>query len=104
MVEFGLSSNTIQSILETFKVYTQIEKAILYGSRAMGNYREGSDIDLTLIGEGLNLTILQAIENDLDELLLPYKIDISLYKQISNPDLLKHIDTVGVVFYQKSKT
>lgn len=81
------------------KKYPAIEKAILYGSRATGNYRPGSDIDLTLVGEKLNLTTLQKIENELDDLLLPYKIDLSLHKQIRNKELLEHIERVGKVFF-----
>jgi predicted nucleotidyltransferase len=98
---YGLKTQTIQGIQEVFKQYPEVEKAILYGSRAKGNYHPGSDIDLTLIGEQLNLTILQKIENEIDELLLPYKIDLSLHKQIQNAELLEHIKRVGKVFFEK---
>lgn len=100
---FGLKTATIQAIQDIFKKYPEVEKTILYGSRAKGNYRPGSDIDLTLIGEHLNLTTLQKIENELDELLLPHKIDLSLQKQIQNTDLLEHIERVGKVFFDKSE-
>ena len=66
--------------------HKNIENVILYGSRAKGNYKEGSDIDLTIKG---NLTF--------DNLSLPWKIDLSLYNQIENKELLEHIDRVGVV-------
>lgn len=79
----------------------EVEIALLYGSRVIGNYRPGSDIDLTLKGENLNLTVLHKIENELDDLLLPYKIDISLYHHIKNPEFLEHIHRVGKVFYKK---
>jgi type I restriction enzyme S subunit len=100
---YGLKTQTIQGIQEVFKQYPEVEKAILYGSRAKGNYHPGSDIDLTLIGEQLNLTILQKIENEIDELLLPYKIDLSLHKQIQNAELLEHIKRVGKVFFDKNE-
>ena len=69
---FGLKEPTIQKIQYILKQYPEIEKAILYGSRAKGTYKLTSDIDLTFLGEKLNLTILNKIENDLDDLMLPY--------------------------------
>ncbi len=98
---YGLTINTIQSIITVFIKYPVLEKAILYGSRAKGNYKTGSDIDLMLEGENLDLTILQKIENDLDDLLLPYKMDVSLLRHIQNPELLDHIRRVGIIFYKK---
>ena len=99
---YGLKTETIHAIQEVLLTYPEVEKAILYGSRAKGNYRPGSDIDLTLTGETLNLTILQKIEHELDDLLLPYKIDLSLLRHIQNTDLLDHIQRVGKVFYEKA--
>ncbi len=101
MMNFGLKTATIQAIQEVFKLHHEVEKAILYGSRAIGNYRLGSDIDLTLVGEKLNLTTLQKIEDELDDLLLPYKIDLSLHKHIEKKELLEHIQRVGKVFFEK---
>ena len=101
MNEFGLSSKTMESILGVLKKYPNIEKCILYGSRAIGNYRTGSDIDLTLMGETLTLTDLLRIENDLDDLLLPYKIDLSIFHQINHEGLIEHIKTNGQVFFER---
>jgi len=98
---YGLKENKIKKIQSVFANYSNIEKAILYGSRAKGNYRNGSDIDLTLIGENLDLSTLFKIENKLDDLLLPHKIDLSLFQKIENPDLVDHINRVGKVFYEK---
>jgi len=100
---FGLKITIIQAIQDVFKKHPEVEKAILYGSRANGNYRQGSDIDLTLVGKQLNLTSLQKIENELDDLLLPYKIDLSLLKQIKNKELLDHIERVGKVFFDSNE-
>ncbi|MEX0810799.1 MAG: nucleotidyltransferase domain-containing protein [Chitinophagales bacterium] len=99
---FGLESDDINKIHSVFSRYPQIEKVIIYGSRAKGNYRPGSDIDLVLLGEFLNLSIQLELENELDDLLLPYKIDIALLHKIENKDLLDHIDRIGKVFYEKS--
>jgi predicted nucleotidyltransferase len=68
----------------------------------MGNYKPGSDIDLILEGMALTLKQLNIIENELDDLLLPYELDVSIYHQIDNPDLLEHVERVGVVFYTKA--
>jgi type I restriction enzyme S subunit len=73
----------------------------LYGSRAKGNYRPNSDIDLTLKCKNVDLSTLFKIETDLDDLLLPYKIDLSIFHKIENQDLIEHINRVGVVFYEK---
>ncbi|MCK6538986.1 MAG: nucleotidyltransferase domain-containing protein, partial [Anaerolineales bacterium] len=84
--------------------YPQVEKAILYGSRAKGNYKIGSDIDLTLYGgTELTLNVLYRIMDELDDLLLPYTIDLSTYHTISDPDVIEHIQRVGVTFYDKSE-
>ena len=77
------------------------EKAVLYGSRAMGNFRPGSDIDLTLFGASLTSLELGIIGEELDDLLLPYEIDLSIFQRIENSDLRDHIERVGVAFYRK---
>lgn len=101
MNQFGLSNKTIESILGVLKKYPNIEKCVVYGSRAIGNYRNGSDIDLTLLGENLTLTELFKIENELDDLLLPYKIDLSIFHQINHEGLIEHIKTNGKVFFER---
>ncbi|WKN43955.1 nucleotidyltransferase domain-containing protein [Tunicatimonas pelagia] len=98
---YGLSSKTIRSIQEVFTHYPQIDKAILYGSRARNNYRRSSDIDITLMGTNLSLSLLAKVESEIDDLLLPYEFDISCYQSIKNTDLKRHIDQVGKVFYTK---
>ena len=99
--KYGLSDSVIDRITSVFTRFPEVDKAVLYGSRAKGNYKKGSDIDLTLSGRGLTLTILHKIEDQLDDLLLPYKIDLSIFEQISDPDVIDHIRRVGVVFYEK---
>lgn len=100
----GLPLQAITALRTIFATYPDIEKVILYGSRAKGTYRQGSDIDLCIEGPLLDLTKLLAIENSIDDLLLPWKIDLSLKHQIDNQDLLDHINRVGAVFYGKSNS
>jgi predicted nucleotidyltransferase len=102
-MKYGLKDTDIQKIQRVFEAFPEVEKVILYGSRAKGNYKPGSDIDFTLIGNKLDLTITNSIEHKIDDLLLPYLFDISIFEQISNQDLIKHINRVGEVFYEKSK-
>ena len=97
----GLSKKNIAQILSVFKAHEGVESVILYGSRAMGTFKEGSDIDLTIKGKTLNVTDLNRISNKLDDLLLPYKIDLSLYHYLQNQDIIAHIARVGVEFYRK---
>lgn len=103
MIAHGLKEETVSAIQHVLARFPDVHQAILYGSRAKGNYKPGSDIDLTLTGENLNLSTLQKIELDLEELLLPYKIDLSIQRQIQNQDLLDHMKRVGVVFYESPK-
>ncbi|MBC7913259.1 MAG: nucleotidyltransferase domain-containing protein [Pyrinomonadaceae bacterium] len=100
---FGLKEEVIQKINSVFEKFPQIEKVVLYGSRAKGNYRNGSDIDLTIFGEDLKSGILNKIDILIEDLLLAYSFDISIFTQISNPDLVDHIERVGKVFYQKEQ-
>lgn len=97
-MQFGLSNEDIDKIKVVFAKFPEIERVVIYGSRVKGNYKPSSDIDLTLVGEKLNLTLLQTLENEIDDLLLPYKFDISIFHQISNPDLINHIERVGKEF------
>jgi uncharacterized protein len=98
---YGLKHETVQKISSVFARYPEINTAILYGSRAKGNYKPGSDIDLTLIGGKLNLKLLNRIRLDLDDLFMPYTFDLSIYHHITNADLIEHIERVGEVFYKK---
>lgn len=99
-MKFGLSEKVILSINGVFKKYRSIEKAVLYGSRAKGNYKTGSDIDLTIFSTDTSHALLGKILVDLDELLLPYKIDLSFYNDIGNDSLKEHINRLGIVFYE----
>lgn len=98
----GLSESTVRSIQKVLAHFPEVEKAILYGSRAKGTHHPGSDIDLTLCGGRLNHTLLTRIANELDDLLLPYQIDLSLFETLNHPALLDHIRNIGVTFYEPS--
>lgn len=100
--KFGLTQRTINALSNVFARHPEIKQAVLYGSRAKGTHRPGSDIDLTLFGETLTYAQLNRIETEIDDLLLPYTVDLSLHQQIDNAELLDHIRRVGQVFYQSA--
>ena len=97
---FGLSEAVILKIHFVLRNHPHIEKAILYGSRAKGNYREGSDIDLTLLGNLFSRELGQ-IADEIDDLLLPYTFDLSIYDSLKSKSLKDHIQRVGKVFYER---
>ena len=98
-MKYGLKSETLSKINRVFAHYPNIDKVLLYGSRAKGNYRPGSDIDLALVGPRLTLKQLNRVGLELDDLLLPYQFDLALYHHIKTPALLDHINRVKQVFY-----
>ena len=100
-MRFGLKEEVIQAICNVFENHPEVEKALLYGSRAKGNYKPASDIDLTLMGDGIDLSSLNKISWELDDLLLPYTFDLSIYHYLNDSDLLDHIHRVGITFYSK---
>lgn len=100
-LSFGLKPQALTKIRTVFAAHPEIQQVILYGSRAKGTQRNGSDIDMVMQGADLTLAQLLKIENELDDLLLPYKIDLSLLHHIDNPQLLDHIQRVGKVFYAR---
>ena len=94
-MKYGLSEQTLQKIHDVFVQYPQVEEVVLYGSRAKGDYKN-ADIDLTLHGgDSLTHTILSKIANDLDDQLLPYTIDLFIFKDIKNPDMVEQIERIG---------
>jgi len=100
-MKYGLTQTTVEKICAVFARFPAVEKAVLYGSRAKGNFKLGSDIDLTLYGEALSYDLCSAIALELDDLLLPYTIDLSVFDMLKTASLLEHIQRVGVVFYER---
>ena len=99
---FGLSSATLEKLNGVFAQHSAIDAVLIYGSRAKGNYRTGSDIDLTIKGDEIPFVEFMQIEDQIDDLMLPYTVDLSQYHQLENIDLIAHIDRVGVTIYTKN--
>ena len=100
-MNFSLDDASLKRMREVFSRFPQVEEVILYGSRAMGNYRPGSDIDLTIKTANPGIDLLNSLSQELDDLMLPYLFDLSFLQQIRNPELLDHINRVGCLFYRK---
>lgn len=101
MSSFGISLNYITKINSIFCLYPNIEEVIIFGSRAKGNFRDNSDIDLAIKGKSIDLSTLQQIENKLEELYIPNFIDLIVFDKIENTDLVDHINRVGKQFYKR---
>jgi predicted nucleotidyltransferase len=97
----GLPEHAVAQLQSVLARFPGVQKAVLYGSRAKGNFRPGSDIDLTLHGDALDMQTLARIGVELDDLLLPYRIDLSLFDSIANQDLAEHILRVGCALYER---
>lgn len=99
--QFGLSAETLSKLGSVFARHSAIDSVLIYGSRAKGNYRNGSDIDLTIKGGEIAFAELMQIEDQIDDLMLPYTVDLSQYRLLENADLIAHIDRVGVEIYAR---
>ncbi|GAB6042364.1 type I restriction endonuclease subunit R, EcoR124 family [Endothiovibrio diazotrophicus] len=98
----GLPAEAVRRIREALAGFPQIDRAVLYGSRAKGNYRPGSDVDLTLkISGEPSLQFLYRVMDAVDELNLPWGFDLSLFAYLKNEELIRHIERKGVVFYDR---
>ncbi len=100
---FGLARITLDKLESVFHQHDSIESVIIYGSRAKGNYKVGSDIDLTIKGSILPFSELMQVEDQIDDLFLPYRVDLSQYEKLKNTDLIDQINRVGVVIYNKDQ-
>ena len=97
-MNFGLSEKTYATIQGILKTCPRVEKAI----RAKGNFKNGSDIDLTLVGAQLNDRDLLTISGYLDDSFIPHQVDLSIFAHLDNAKLREHIERVGVVFYERT--
>jgi len=99
---FGIYDNSYSLIIKAVSECPQIEKAILFGSRAIGNYKKGSDIDIAIIGSGINYEITSLLNRKLNEQLpIPYFVDVLNFNTIDNQQLREHILELGKVIYNK---
>jgi predicted nucleotidyltransferase len=97
----GLKAETVAQITRVLASYPQVERAVLFGSRAKGTHRRGSDIDLALVGSALDWRVLGRIEDALDDLLLPYQFSLIICGEKTDPAVAGHIQRVGIPFFER---
>ncbi len=102
-MQYGLSDTTIEKICAVLAKHPSVEKAVLYGSRAKGTFKPGSDIDLSLHGSTISMNEMGDIDSELDDLLLPYTFDLLLFDTLNHVDLREHIERVGKIFYERGQ-
>lgn len=99
-MKFGLSETVIKELQDIFRKHTNIKKVLIFGSRSKGTYRTGSDIDLAVVGEGIEYNQILTILCEIDNLELLYNIDLLNYETKKGTPIGDHIDRVGQVFYE----
>lgn len=100
----GLKEEDLQYIIDNIKRFPEIKKAVVFGSRAKGNYKVGSDIDIAIFGEKVTFTSVAQLHFLLEEQgPLPYLIDVVKYEELENDKLKEHIDRVGVTIFNRNE-
>ncbi len=102
-MKYGLDEKVLNSIIKVFSRCKKIDRLILFGSRAKGNYKIGSDIDLALIGKDISINDLNKLYLQLDDLYLPYTFDLIIFEKIDNEELIDHINRVGIPIYSSKE-
>lgn len=98
---FGLTEKDMGQVRKVFRQFPEIDSVIIFGSRALGIFKKGSDVDLALKGVVGEDTLRNVHQKLNDELPLPYFFDVIIYEDVENLDLKKHVDDFGKIFYQK---
>ena len=99
-MKFGLSDTVIRELQDVFRRHANIEKVLIFGSRSKGNFRAGSDIDLAVIGKGIDYSQLLTIQCEIENLEMLYRIDLLNYQKEIGTPIGDNIDRVGQVFYE----
>lgn len=102
-MSFGLKNKDIKRIKDVFHLHNKVNEVLIFGSRAMGTERLGSDIDLAVKGEHIDIADILKIRTQLDELRIAYECDVVDYNTIKTPEFKEHIDKHGIVFYQREE-
>lgn len=99
--QFGLSERSMETLFSIFKRYPDITEVHLFGSRALGTYKIGSDIDLVVMNKGLQPKSISNVLADCSESSLPVSVDLVEFNSLTNAEFIDHIKRVSVLFYKK---
>lgn len=97
----GLPAATVERIATVLAGFPEVDRVLLFGSRAKGTHKPGSDIDLALVGERLNWRTIGRIYDALDDQLLPFRFSLVHYGAATDPDVAGHIARVGIVLFER---
>lgn len=101
-MNFGLKESDMYYILNIIENFKEIEKAVIFGSRAKGNYKPGSDVDIAIYGENITFDTISALHSLLEEQgPLPYLFDIVDYTHLNHKELREHIDRIGKLIFSR---
>lgn len=98
---FGLKDSIIINIKDVLFKYDEIEKAMIFGSRARGNYKKASDIDIAIFSQNITSTRLNLLRNDFDELDIIYTVDIVDFYKVSKEELKNNIINEGIIIFNR---
>jgi len=102
-MKYGLIKQDLNAIVEFISQFDEIDKAILFGSRAKGNYKPGSDIDIAIYGENISMDVVSSLRSLLeDQSPMPYLFDVIDGTHLDHKELKEHIQRVGIVIFAKS--
>lgn len=101
--KFGLTERDMKTIRSVFQSYPEVKTVHVFGSRAKGNYRPGSDVDLAIMNKGVNSTVLSRLIGKFEESNLPYNIDLVDFTKLTKREFIDHISRVGTPFFKQGE-
>jgi len=99
-MKFGLDDKIVNSIIDIIKKY-KVDKAVIFGSRARGDYKKTSDIDIAIFSKDMTYLELNLLRDQLDQLYIIYKIDLVQIERLTNKKMLENIEKNGKIVYIK---
>ena len=95
-MKYGLSEETYNKIKSIINKYNKYEFKI-FGSRARGDYKTNSDIDIAIIDFVEDIEKFE-IKNEFDLLDIPYSIDLIFVQDITKQEFLDSIKREGIKY------
>jgi len=101
-VKYGLKDEYTQDFLSIINKFHDVDKVVLFGSRAMEKHKKTSDVDIALFGKKVNAGLASAIKFEIEEeTVIPYFFDVVAYPVIQNSKFKEHINTKGVTLWER---